>query len=108
MDMHVKAMGVKQYRSEPLTDKEKARLRAANGVKARWAVDGNLVPEIKKVREYRETIKVELPKRRKLGTSGCRLDPRIRAIVEARGAARNEMRRALQDVIDGSKGEMPI
>lgn len=103
MDMHVKAMGVKQYRTEPLTDKEKARLRAANGVKARWAVDPKVTSEVKKVREYRETIKVELPRRRKLGTSGSRLSPELRAIVEARGAARAEMRASLQRVIDGRK-----
>lgn len=98
---------MKMYRSEPLTDKEKAYLRRLNGVKSRFAMD-NPVPEMKKVREYSDTIKVSLPRRRKLGTSGSRLSPELRAIVEARGNARAEMRRALQDVIDGSKGEMPI
>jgi hypothetical protein len=98
---------MKMYRSEPLTEKEKAYLRRLNGVKSRFAVDTPL-PDIKKVREYSDTIKVELPKRRKLGTSGSRLDPRIRAIVEARAAVRADMRRALQDVIDGKKGDLPI
>jgi hypothetical protein len=98
---------MKMYRSDPLTEKEKAYLRRLNGTKAQRSID-NPLPPIKKVREYSDTIKVELPKRRKLGTSGSRLDPRIRAIVEARGVARTEMRAALQDVIDGRKREMPI
>lgn len=91
----------------PMTDKQKRFLRRTLGVKQPFSVD-NPVPEVKKVREYNDTIAVKLPRRRRQGSNGCRLDPRIRAIVEARGAARNEMRRALQDVIDGSKGEMPI
>lgn len=98
---------MKMYRSEPLTDKEKAYLRRLNGTKAQWSID-NPVPEMKKVREYRETIAVVLPRRRKLGTSGSRLSPELRAIVEARGATRAKMRAALVAVIDGKKGEMPL
>lgn len=97
----------KQYRTDPLTDKEKAYLRRLNGVKARFAIDQPL-PELKKVREYRETIAVKLPARKSGRVSGSRLDPRIRAIIEGREASRTQMRAALQDVIDGSKGEMPI
>lgn len=83
-DMHVRAMGVKQFRVEPLTDKEKARLRAANGVKSRWSKDDRAIntkpsDDPKFVAPY--SIK-KISKRRKF--SGCRLSDETRALVEQR------------------------
>jgi hypothetical protein len=103
-------MGHKQYRVEPLTDKEKARLRALNGVKARWAADngGIIKPLVKTVRDYRETIDVKLPRRLKRGTSGCRLSHEKRVLILERSEKRTHMRAALQDVIDGRKKLLPL
>ena len=91
----------------PMTERQKRYLRKTLGVKQPFAAD-NPTPEMKKVREYSGTIKVTLPKRRRRGTNGSRLDPAIRAIVEQRASARLTMRAALQDVIDGSKGGLPL
>lgn len=88
MDMHVRAMGHKQYRSEPLSDKEKARLRALNGVKSRWAADQNVKSlEVKKVRDFVAPMKENF-KPAKRG-SGCRLSPEKRAMVELRRGKRS-------------------
>ncbi len=71
----------------------------------RWAEEA---PGYTKVREYSDTIAVKLSRKakRKLGSSVLRSSTRVE--LTRRSVARNEMRRALQDVIDGSKGEMPI
>ena len=82
-DLHSLAMGHKAFRTEPLTEKEKARNRAAQGVKSRWASDDRVVsnkPGDKHtdfVAPY--TIK-KISKRRRF--NGCRLSDDIRASVE--------------------------
>ncbi len=91
----------------PMTERQKRYLRKVLGVKKPFAAD-NPLPPVKTVREYDRTITVSLPKRRRRGTNGSRLDPRIRAIVEQRASLRAQTRAALQDVIDGSKGDLPI
>ena len=74
------------------TDKEKAALRRANGVKQRWAVDDAPI-KTSKVTEYREChapIRRDYKPPRLRGRSGTRLSPEKRALV----AARHEGRKA--------------
>lgn len=83
-DMHVMAMGHKMFRTEPLTEKEKARNRAANGVKQRWSADDRVLnskpsDDPKFIAPY--SIKT-ISKRRKF--NGCRLNDETRAEVERR------------------------
>lgn len=71
----------------------------------RWAEEA---PDYKKVREYSDTIEIKLSRKAKRALNGRVLRSSTRVELARRSVARNEMRRALQDVIDGSKGEMPI
>ena len=94
-DLHVMAMGHKMFRTEPLTEKEKARNRAANGVKQRWASDDRVAnskpsDDPKFVAPY--TIK-KISKRRKF--NGCRLNDETRKVLEDRKALRVEFMRGL-------------
>ncbi len=70
-----------------LIAKAKARRRSALGIKKPFAVD-NPTPPIKKVREYRETIAVQVGRPNRRGFNGCKLSPAKRAIIEARKAGR--------------------
>jgi len=71
----------------------------------RWAEEA---PGYTKVREYSDTIVVKLSRKAKRAMNGRVLRSSTRVELARRGVARNEMRAALQAVIDGSKGEMPI
>lgn len=71
----------------------------------RWAEEA---ADYKKVREYSDTIVVKLSRKAKRAMNGRVLRPSTRVELARRGAARADMRAALQAVIDGSKGEMPI
>lgn len=95
-DMHVMAMGHKMYRTEPLTEKEKARNRAANGVKARWAEDAPVTSEVKKVREYLAPTTHKISSRKKFGRSGCRMSHANKLALLARCDARTAFFKALR------------
>ena len=78
---------MKQYRTDPLTEREKRYLRQVRGTKQPFSVDAP-APEIKKVRDYRETIGVKIPRRTRRGFNGCKLSPAIRALIELRRSGR--------------------
>lgn len=80
---------MKMYRSEPLTEKEKAYLRKVNGTKQRFAAD-MARPSVVKEREFIMPVTLRISKRTKRGFNGCKLDPRLRALVEQRSEARKE------------------
>jgi hypothetical protein len=63
---------MKQYRSDPLTEREKRYLRQVKGTRQAFAVD-NPTPELKKVRSYDHEIVVVLGRRTRRGFNGCKL-----------------------------------
>lgn len=72
------------------TDKEKAAMRRARGIKQRWAADDAPI-ETSKVIEYREChapIREDYIPCRLRGRSGTRLSPEKRALVAARREGR--------------------
>lgn len=71
----------------------------------RWAEEAE---GYKKVREYSDTITVKLSRKAKRALSGRVLRTSTRVELTRRAGARNEARAALQAIIDGSKGQMPI
>lgn len=89
-DAHVIAMGYKLYRSVPLTDKEKARLRAANGIKKPFSVDRVTSDKPKKDRDFLAPTNIvnTISPRKRRGFNGCKLSPELRAIVKAKLEAR--------------------
>lgn len=72
----------------PLNDKQKARLRAANGVKSRWSVDQDRPADKPKEREFLTHVRADYKPPRLRGASGTRLSPEKRAMVERRRADR--------------------
>lgn len=100
---------MKLFRSDPLTEREKAYLRRVNGTMAPHSMAQGPKPADKpKVHEFTAPTSIMFGKRFRRGTSGCRLNPATRAIVQSRANARAETRAALQAIIDGSKRDMPI
>jgi len=73
---------------QALNDKQKARLRAANGIKQRWAVDDVKPSEVKTVREYLAPVKADYQPPKLRGRSGTRLSPEKRSMVELRRGER--------------------
>lgn len=84
--------------SHHLVRGEKVRIADAKENKRiiRWAEEA---PTYKKVREYRETIAVQLPRRVKRGTSGCRLNPAIRAELERRAGLNAAFRKDITSFV---------
>lgn len=71
----------------------------------RWAEEAE---GYTKVREYSDTITVKLSRKAKRALSGRVLRTSTRVELTRRAGARSEARAALQAIINGSKGEMPI
>lgn len=73
----------------PLNDKQKARLRSANGVKVRWAVDAAPSGDSKpKERDFLTCVRSDYKPPRVRGASGTRLSEAKRAMVQDRNAKR--------------------
>lgn len=81
----------------PLTDKEKARLRASKGVKSVFSSSSTLddEPAFKATREHLTVVRDDWVPPKLKGRSGTRLDPRIREMVKRKAAAREEFLRGL-------------
>lgn len=79
-----------------VTDKQKAAMRRANGVKARWSLDTVQPQGVKYRDDFLMPIKRDyVPPRRKRGSSGCVMSPEKRAMVAARLAAREAFFRSI-------------
>ena len=72
----------------PLNDKQKARLRSANGVKVRWSIDAPAPDNKPKERDFLTAVREDYRPPRLRGRSGTRLSPEKRALVEKRRADR--------------------
>lgn len=69
----------------PLSEKQKASLRRANGVKSRWSLDTAQPSDVKRYRDQLAPMKQDyVPPRKKRGGSGCRLSAEKRALVHER------------------------
>lgn len=88
-------MAFKQFRSEPLTDKEKRYLRRSKGiVLPHSAAVGPKPIDKPKERDFNAPVQIaRISKRRKF--SGCRMSDEARALVEQRKAAREAFFRSL-------------
>jgi hypothetical protein len=75
---------VTQVTNPPLTEKQKRYLRTLNGTKTRFAVDAVVSTEVKRLRDFSAPYTIKLNKRFKRGTSGCRMSPEKRAMVQLR------------------------
>ena len=84
-------------RTDPLTDKEKARLRAAKGVKSAFSSSSTLdaEPAFKATREHLTVVRDDWVPPKLKGRSGTRLNPAIREMVKRKAAAREEFLRGL-------------
>lgn len=65
---------------------------------ARWAEEA---ADYKKVREYRETITVVLPRRMKRGTSGCRVSPALKLELARRRVLNAAFRENVSSIAKG-------
>lgn len=84
---------MKQYRSEPLTDKEKRYIRRLKGIKTPFShemVNGVEVVEPKKARDYFAPIKRDFVPAKPRGRSGCRLSHEKRMLVLEKASRRAE------------------
>ena len=80
-------MAFKYYRSEPLTEKEKAYRRRSLGIKQRFAADAPKDTSVKE-REYLAPVREDFVPSKPRGRSGCRISPEVRSMVEGRKASR--------------------
>ena len=81
---------MKMYRSDPLTEREKAYLRRKLGVQPfHGSAVGPAPIDKPKERAFITEIKPDYraPRKRR-GGSGCRMSPEVRAMVESRKASR--------------------
>ena len=74
-------MAFKYYRSEPLTEKEKAFRRRSLGIKQRFASDVPTSNAVKKERDYLAPVDPKFIPSKPRGSSGCRLSHEKRLLI---------------------------
>jgi hypothetical protein len=80
-------MGFKYYRSEPLTEKEKAYRRKSLGIKQRFAADQPQDTSVKQ-RDYLAPVKANFVPCKPRGRSGCRMSHEKRLLILQRAEKR--------------------
>jgi len=73
-------MAFKYYRSEPLTEKEKAFRRRSLGIKSRFAADNSKSNAVKE-RDYLAPVDPKFIPSKPRGSSGCRLSHEKRLLI---------------------------
>ena len=91
-------MSFKQYRSDPLTEREKAERRRRLQLKPRFAIDAPANSDKPKEREFLCPTKITstIARSKRRGFNGCKMSHANKLLVLARADARLEFLRSIR------------